>query len=41
VLLLPLVWGIDGIWYSVVLVEMMAMLVTLLFLTLKQKKYGY
>ena len=41
VLLLPLVWGIDGIWYSVVVVEMMAMLVTLLFLTLKQKKYGY
>lgn len=41
VLLMPLVWGIDGIWYSVVAAELMAMLVTILFLTLKRKKYGY
>lgn len=41
VLLLPLIWGIDGIWWSVVVAELMAVVVGLLFLIAKQKKYHY
>ena len=41
VMLMPLVWGIDGIWYSVVTAELLAVLVTMVFLTAKRKKYGY
>ena len=41
VLLLPLVWGIDGIWLSIVVAEMMAVAVTVVFLIVKQRKYGY
>ena len=41
VMLLPLVWGIDGIWWSVVVAEVMAVLVGLVFLAAKRKKYGY
>jgi Na+-driven multidrug efflux pump len=41
VMLLPLVWGIDGIWWSIVVAEAMAVLVGLIFLVAKRKKYGY
>ncbi len=41
VLLLPLLWGVDGIWLSVVAAELMAVAVTVIFLKLKQKKYRY
>lgn len=42
VLLLPLLLdGVDGIWWSVVAAEVMAALLTALFLILKKKKYGY
>ena len=41
VMLLPLVWGIDGIWWSVVVAEVMAVVVGLIFLAAKRKKYGY
>lgn len=41
VLLLPLVWGIGGIWWSVVAAELMAVLFTLFFLIIKKKKYNY
>lgn len=41
VILLPLVWGLDGIWYSIVVAEFMAVVVTLLFLTIKRKKFRY
>ena len=41
VLLLPLVWGIDGIWWSVVVAEVMAVIVGLIFLAAKRKKYQY
>lgn len=41
VLLLPLIWGIDGIWWSVVVAEVMAVLVGLIFLAAKRKKYQY
>jgi putative MATE family efflux protein len=41
VLILPLIWGIDGIWFSVVVAECMAVLVSLVFIIAKRKKYGY
>lgn len=39
--LLPLLFGIDGVWFSIVVAEVMATLLTALFLVLKQKKYHY
>ena len=41
VLLLPLVWDINGIWASVVVAEIMAFILTFTFIGLKKKKYGY
>ena len=41
VLLLPLWWGIDGIWFSLIVAEVMAASVALLFLFALRKKYGY
>ena len=41
VLLLPLLWDLDGIWISVVVAEAMAVLTGLVFLIGKQKKYHY
>lgn len=41
VLLLPLIWGVDGIWISIVIAEFMAAVLTAIFLALKRKKYRY
>ena len=41
VLLFPMLWGLDGIWFSIVAAEIMAVLATIFFLLKKQKKYGY
>lgn len=41
VLVLPLVWGIDGIWLSIVAAEVMAVMVTAICLVVKQKIYHY
>ena len=41
VMLLPLVLGIDGIWLSVVIAEIMAVAVGVIFLIGKRKKYKY
>ena len=41
VLILPAIWGIDGIWASVVAAEFMAVVVSLIFLKVKQKTYKY
>ena len=41
VMVMPLIWGLDGIWYSIVAAEWMAVVVTLVFLLLKRKKFGY
>ena len=41
VLLLPLLFGIDGVWFSLVAAEFVAGAVTLSFLAAKRKKYGY
>ena len=41
VLLLPRLWGIDGIWLSIVVAEFMAMALSAVFLVAKRKKYRY
>ena len=41
VLILPLIFGLDGIWYAVILSEVLSCTVTLAFVIAKRKKYGY
>ena len=41
VMIMPLIWGLDGIWMSVNFAEFMAVVVTLIFLMAKRKKYKY
>ncbi|MBE6713446.1 MAG: MATE family efflux transporter [Ruminococcaceae bacterium] len=41
VLLLPAFLGIDGIWYSIIVAEFMAMALSAFFVMIKRKNYGY
>lgn len=41
VITLPLVWGIDGVWISIVVAEFMAVVLGGFFLIVKRKKYHY
>lgn len=41
VMILPLIWGIDGVWISIVAAEFMASVLTIGFLVAKRKKYHY
>ena len=41
VLVLPLLWQVDGIWVSLVAAEVMALCVTLTFLRAQQRVYHY
>jgi Na+-driven multidrug efflux pump len=41
VLILPLIWELDGIWYSIIVAEVMAVALSAVFLAIKRKKYGY
>ena len=41
VLLLPVVWEIDGVWISVVIADLMAMTLSFIFMAIKRKKYHY
>ncbi|HCE33826.1 MAG TPA: MATE family efflux transporter [Clostridiales bacterium] len=41
VILLPKIWGIDGIWLSIVVAEFMAVVFSAIFLVAKRKKYHY
>lgn len=41
VLLLPLVWKINGVWSSIVVAEFMAVVLSIVFLIIKRKKYHY
>lgn len=41
VMLLPLILGVDGIWLSIVVAEVMAAVVTLIFMAAKRRKYDY
>lgn len=41
VILLPMIWGINGVWISIVAAEFMAVIFSVLFLVTKRKKYHY
>lgn len=41
VLVFPLIWGITGIWASIVGTEIMAVILVFFFLAIKKKQYGY
>lgn len=41
VIILPLIFGIDGIWASMIFAEFMAASISVLFIFLKKKKYNY
>lgn len=41
VMLIPLVFGLDGIWSSIILAELLALFVTVSFIFGNRKKYGY
>jgi len=41
VLLLPLIWEINGVWMSIVVAEVMAVALSAVFLVVKRKKYHY
>jgi len=41
VILLPMIWKLDGIWWSVVVAEVMAVVLSLIFLIAKRKRYQY
>lgn len=41
ILLLPLIWKLDGIWISIVAAEFVSFVVSLIYIAAKRKKYGY
>lgn len=41
VLVLPLIWGLDGIWMAIVVAELVALAVTISLLVANRKKYNY
>lgn len=41
ILVLPLFLGVEGIWYSIVVAEFLAMIVSVSLIVAKRKKYGY
>lgn len=41
VIVLPLLWGINGVWISIVAAEFMAIILCIIFLIAKRKKYHY
>ena len=41
IMLLPTLWGIDGVWISIVVAEFMSVVLGTVFLIVKRKKYHY
>lgn len=41
ILIFPAIWGINGIWLAIVFAEIMALIVSIVFLNKKRKKYQY
>lgn len=41
ILILPLIWGISGIWSAVIFAELFALIVSIIFLIINKKKYQY
>ena len=41
ILLLPLLFGLNGVWFSMVTADFLAMVVTVVFLVRLRRRYGY
>ncbi len=41
ILIFPFIWGLDGVWWAFVASDSAAMLMTLAFIFVKRKQYGY
>ncbi len=41
ILILPLIFGVNGIWFSMIVAEILAILISITFLKIKQKKFRY
>lgn len=41
IFILPLIWGLNGIWLAVVFAEIFALMVSVIFLVVNRKKYQY
>ena len=41
ILILPLFFGVNGLWFSVVVAELMATVLSFIFMAVKRKKFGY
>jgi len=41
ILVMPIIWGVDGIWLSVAVAEVLALIVSVVCLLTKKKKYNY
>ena len=41
IFVLPLIWGLNGIWIAVVFAEVLALIVSITFLVVNRKKYQY
>lgn len=41
VIVLPMIFGNDGIWWATVVAEVLAIILSIIFLVAKRKKYGY
>lgn len=41
ILIFPAIWGINGIWLAIVFAEIMALIVSIVFLNKNRKKYQY
>ena len=41
VIVLPMIWGLDGIWLSITVAEVFALIISVTFLVTKRKKYNY
>lgn len=39
--MLPMIFGIDGIWYSIIVAEFMALTLSAIFILIKKNKYHY
>ena len=38
---MPIFFGLDGIWFSIIVAETLSVAVTITFLAIKNKKFGY
>ena len=41
ILILPAIWGVNGIWIAVVFAEILALIVSIIFLVINREKYKY